>query len=209
MRQLRSFIQEALKRSDAQAVVSALENAAGRIGSKVSATVDESGKMLNIFVKLISGDPESTEEALTSAANQSGWSLLTRSEKRGLVWWFEPSSETKGSINRKLIPAELWHATPTQNVDSILAQGMLPRQRTAIGTTRKYSPRIYLAADPKGARATINDQADWSMLRIDVAKLPKSFKFYVDQEFGHRADGRPIAVYVLEAIPASAISVAE
>lgn len=204
--ELRSTINEAIKRADVDRVASVLANAASKAGARVTTDVDASGGMHNLFVRLVSGDADATEQALSDVASTMGWSLLTRSEKRGTVWWFEPAATTKGAIQASKLPAVLWHTTLAQNVDSILADGMMPRQRTVPGTTRRYEPRVYLAADPSGAKATASQPGDWAMLRIDRAKLPKGMKFYVDQEFGHRKDGTPIAVYTLDAIPASAIS---
>ncbi len=205
---LRSVIQEALKKSDVENVARTLENAAGKIGGRVQVSPDYSGKLFNIFVKHVTGDPEQVEAALLDAAQKVGWSLLSRSEKRGIVWWFEPSAETKGPVPRGKLPPRLWHVTPRENVDSILAKGFEPRQRTAPGTTRKYVGRIYLATDARGARATINREEDWALLQIDTSLLPKGMKFYVDQEFGHRGDGVPMAVYTQDPIPSSAISLA-
>lgn len=205
--ELKSLIREALKKTDVENVARALENAAGKIGGRVQVSPDYSGKLFNIFVKHMTGDVDQIEAALNDAAQRVGWSLLSRSDKRGVVWWFEPSAETKGPVSRKKLPQILWHVTPRQNVESIMKTGFEPRQRTAPGTTRKYVGRIYLATDEKGARATINREEDWALLRIDTSRLPKEMKFYVDQEFGHRADGTPMAVYTTDPIPPAAISV--
>ena len=204
---IRRVINEALKAADASAVARDLENAVSKAGSRVRADVDASKGMFNIFVKHVSGDEEATEEALTNAALANGWSLLSRSDRRGLVWWFEPSAETKGNVQRKRLPNVLYHTTRTENVESILMTGLRPGQRHVVGTSRKYSPRVYMATRPEDAKAAAKSGGDWSMIAIDVSKLPKSMKLYVDQEFGNRPDGVPIAVYAVDAIPASALRV--
>jgi hypothetical protein len=204
---LRALIREALKKTDVENVARSLENAAGKIGGRVQVSPDYSGKLFNIFAKYVTGDPEQVEAAMLDAAQKVGWSLLSRSEKRGLVWWFEPTAEVKGPVPRAKMPHLLWHVTPRANVEGILEKGFEPRQRTAPGTTRKYVGRIYLATDIKGAKATINRDEDWALLQIDTSRLPKSMKFYVDQEFGHRADGTPMAVYTQDPIPSVAVSV--
>lgn len=204
---LRRLVTEALKKSDAEQLAVALERAAGKAGARVTASVDTSGKMINVFVRLVMGEPDAVEQVLVDAASQSGWALLSRSERRGTVWWFEPSPETKGSLPGSKVPALLYHVTPAANVDSILSTGFEPRQRqTPGGTTRRYAPRVYLATSPGAATATINHAADWVTLKVDRSKLPKGQKFYVDQEFGYGKDGMPRAVFTLEPIPAAAVS---
>ena len=205
---LRRVLKEALKRSDADQVAASLENAAGKTNAKVSASVDLSGKMLNVFVRLVSGDADAIEQALTDAASKLGWSLLSRSERRGTTWWFEPDPQTKGPTSSARLPVMLYHITPSTNVDGILEKGFELRQRSVPGTTRRYSPRIYLASTPGGAKATSKSGEDWTVLKVDRTKLPKGQKFYVDQEFGHMKDGTPMAVYTLDPIPPSAVSVA-
>lgn len=206
---LRKVVSEALKKSDAERLANSLELAAGKMGARVRAEGDFSGKMLNVFARLVMGDADQVEQALVDAAAKEGWLLLSRSERRGTVWWFEPGPELKGPLSGSKVPMVLWHVTPRANVDSILKTGFELRTRaTPGGSTRRYSPRIYLATDPKGAQATINHEADWVLLKVDRSKLPKGQKFYVDQEFGMRKDGTPVAVYTLDPIPPSAVSVA-
>jgi len=204
---LRRILQEALKKSDAENVAASLERAAGRINGRVGATADFSGQMLNVFVRHVAGDADAIEAALIADADKNGWSLLSRSDRNGrLVWWFEPKAETKGPLSKKNLPAIMWHGTPRENLESILATGLRPSHRLVPGTTRRYSGRVYLATSRKGAEATSKSGDEWAMMTIDITKLPKSMKFYVDQEFGHSKDGTPVAVYVLEPIPAEAIS---
>lgn len=206
---LRKVVSEALKKSDAQQVANAIEMAAGKLGARVRAEGDFTGKMLNVFARLVMGDADDIEPALIDAADKYGWILLSRSERRGTVWWFEPSPQLKGAVPNAKIPMTLYHITPKPNVESILATGFEPRQRsTPGGTSRRYAPRVYLATDPKGATGTVNHEAEWVLLKVDRGKLPKGQKFYVDQEFGHRPDGTPTAVYTLDPIPASAVTVA-
>lgn len=205
--ELRRLIREALKKTDVELVARALENEAGKFGGRVAANPDFSGKLFNLFVKHVTGDVGQIEDVLTAKAAQLGWELLSRSDKRGTVWWFEPTSTTKGHVSGSKLPKVFWHVTPRKNVESIMQTGFEPRVRTAPGTTRKYSPRVYLATDERGARATINREEDWALLRIDFSKLPKGTKFYVDQEFGHRPDGTPMAVYTTTPIPPSAIEI--
>lgn len=196
---LRSLIAEAIKRSDVDNVVRSLENAASKVGVRVKADVDTSKSMFNVFVRFVSGDESLAEDTL-------GWALLSRSDRRGLVWWFEPSHETKGSLKRNKIPDTLFHITRAENVDSIMSSGLRPGSRSVPGTSRRYSPRVYLATRQEDARATAKAEQDWTMLAIDVTKLQK-MKFFIDQEFGFRSDGTPIAVYTNDGIPPSALSV--
>lgn len=204
---LRRVLAEALKKSDADRVAADIERAATGAGARVAMTVDTSSKLLNVFARLRSGDEAAAESAMMSAATKHGWTLLSKNTRRGdVVWWFEPEPHTKGPVSPTVLPASLWHTTMAENVPSILQQGLIPRQRQFTGTSRKYSPRIYLATDERGAKATINRPGDWAFLMIDTAKLPKDLKFYVDQEFGHRKDGMPMAIYTMDAIPPEAIS---
>ena len=202
---LRRTLHEALKKSDAENVASSLERAAGRVNSRVTASVDLSGQMFNVFVRHLSGDVEQVEALLIDEAEKNGWSLLSRSDRNGrLVWWFEPKPEIKGPLSKKVLPPELYHVTPRDNVEGIMANGLQPKQRTTPGTTRRYTGRVYLATSPAGATATSKSGEDWAMLKVDTSKL-KGMKFYVDQEFGHRKDGVPVAVYTLDQIPPEVI----
>lgn len=205
---LRRALQEALKKSDAEHLANSLELAAGKAGARVRAEADASSKMLNVFARLVMGEPDQVEQVLIDAAAQLGWSLLSRSERRGTVWWFEPAPETKGPVPASKLPAVLWHITPEANVAGILERGFEPRQRGVPGTSRRYAPRIYLGTDAAGIRGFAKGGDDWTLLRVDRSKLPKGQKFYVDQEFGHRKDGTPVAVYTLDPIPPEAVSVA-
>ena len=204
---LRQVVNEAVKKSDADRVANALEMAAGKIGARVRAEADTSSKMFNVFARLVMGDAEHVEQALNDEAAKHGWSLLSRSERRGTVWWFEPAPETKGPVTGAKLPALLWHITPEANVAGILENGFEPRQRGVPGTSRRYAPRIYLGTSAEGIRGFAKGGEDWVLLKIDRSKLPKGQKFYVDQEFGHRKDGTPIAVFTMDPIPASAVSV--
>ena len=201
------MLTEALKKSDADKVANELERVAVSVGARVSVTVDTSSKMLNIFVRFRTGDEAKAEIAMINAATKFGWTLLSKNLRRGdIVWWFEPEPNTKGPVHPSMLPPVLWHATMAENVPGILEQGLIPRQRQFSGTSRKYSPRVYLATDERGAKATINRLGDWAFLQIDTSKLPESMKFYVDQEFGHKRDGVPMAIYTMDAIPPSAIN---
>lgn len=203
---LRQLLTEALKKSDAEALARTLEGVAGKSGAQVRASVDASGGMFNVFVRLVTGDDVALEGSLVAAAGRLGWSLLSKSERKGVVWWFEPTAEIKGTVPRSKLPPVLYHVTQRRNVASILETGLVPRQREFSGTSRKYSPRVYLATSRAGAEATINREGDWALLQVDVGRLPKGFKFYVDQEFGHHKTGVPLAVYTTAAVPPGAIS---
>lgn len=207
---LRKIISEALKTSDANYFANAIVMAAGKLGAKVSAEASFTGKILNVFARLVMGNPDDIEPTLIDVANTYGWVLLSRSDRRGTVWWFEPSPQLKGHVKDDKIPQILWHNTPANNVDNILSMGLEPRSRSVLGgTSRRYSPRVYLATDRKGAIGTVNNDTRWVMLKIDRSKLPKGQKFYVDQEFGHRLDGTPTAIYTMDPIPPTAISQSE
>lgn len=205
---LRSIISEALKKSDAEAAAQALQSAAAKMNFMVRAEVDNSSKLLNVFVRLVSGDENDVEATLVREAEKIGWSLLSRSDRRGIVWWFEPGPETKGALGKSKLPEFLWHVTPKENVDSILSNGFEPRQRSVPGTSRRYAPRVYFGTDPTKLKGFAKSADDWVLLRIDRTKLPKGQRFFVDQEFGFRKDGMPAAVFTLDPVPASAVSIA-
>lgn len=188
-------------------VAGALERAAGKVGARVSATVDTSGRMFNVFAKLLTGDETLVASALVASAAQHGWVLLSKNDRRGITWWFEPNSKIKGAVSPSKLPRVLYHVTTVDRIDNVLTSGLTPRSREFVGTTRTYAPRVYLATDVGAAKATFNRPGDWALLTIDRGKLTKGTKFYVDQEFGHRSDGTPLAVYTLQPIPALAISV--
>lgn len=203
---LRGALVEALKKRDADRVAATLRSAAEGAGTSVTTSVDDSGSMLNVFVRVVSGDPDAVEATLGPIAAQEGWTLLSRSDKRGTVLWYEPSAAIKGPVLRAKLPAVLYHVTPAANVEAVLRTGLHPRERQHAGSTRRYSPRVYLASDIGGAQATVNRPGDWRVLRVDVGQVPKDVEFYVDQEFGFRRDGTPVAVYVTGVIPSQAIS---
>ena len=206
---VRGLLSEAVRLRDVEDASRAIQTGAARANARANVTVDRSGGMFNIFAKVVSGDESAAEEAMLAAADSVGWVLLSKSDKgRGTVWWFEPKPETKGPLSPKALPPVMWHTTPETNVAEILERGLVPRTRSSVNaeTSRKYSPRVYLATSEAGASATAKSKGGWAMLRIDVASLLKSVRFYVDQEFGHRKDGTPVAVYTLDPIPASSIS---
>jgi hypothetical protein len=205
MKNLRRVITEALKKNDVEKLASSLEIAGNKLGN-VSVNIDDNSKVFNVFVKHHFGDENEIERALVDVANKSGWSLLSKSDRRGLTWWFEPDADVKGSIRRQRIPSVLYHGTASKNIDDILEQGLVPKLSQRDNTTRKYSPRIYLSASPKGANTT-SVEGGWTVLKINTEKLPKDIKFYVDQEFGFSKDGKPKAVYTTQPIPTDAIEI--
>lgn len=209
---VRTLIREALKKGDAERVAAALQNAVGKQNLGVSASADTMHQMQNIFVRRIHGDEKLIQDTLVATAEKLGWTLLSKSDRgRGVVWWFEPKAETKGPVPTSKLPPVMWHTTIAKNVPSILETGLTPRTRAEgyAETLRQYAPRVYLGTSEAGAKATVNRPGDWRMLKIDASKLPKNLKFYVDQEFGYRKDGMPIAVYTMDAIPPSAIEIVE
>ena len=199
---VKALIVESLKERDAIMIARALTHAAIDANGRVSSSVDHSAGMLNVFVKLLSGDPDSVETTLINAAERGGWSLLSRSDRDGTTWWFEPNHDTKGHVS--VLPKYLWHVTAVKNLPSIMTNGLIPRVRQ--GGTRRYAPRIYLASSVNIARTSFKD-GEFSILKIDTTKLPDDQRFYVDQEFGFDRTGTPRAVYTLRSIPVEAISI--
>lgn len=202
---LRRLIQEAIKQSDVNAFVKALENVAFRNNASVKGSIDTSGSMFNVFIKHVSGDEDSLEQEMTRVADEFGWVLLSKSTKRGTVWWFEPKPETKGSIPKNKVPSTLYHVTSSEFVESIMKNGLIPRSRSVKDTSRKYEPRVYLATNPKDAMAAVRTADDSVLLAIDVSNLKS--RFFLDQEFGFRKDKTPVAVYTLDPIPANLITI--
>lgn len=70
---LRRLIQEAIKQSDVNAFVKALENVAFRNNASVKGSIDTSGSMFNVFIKHVSGDEDSLEQEMTRVADEFGW----------------------------------------------------------------------------------------------------------------------------------------
>lgn len=203
--ELRQVIREVIKRSDAEHVASFRNAANGR----VNATVDDVGSSLNIFVKPLDvAQAEELETVLVDKAQSLGWSLLSRSDRRGVTWWFEPDPETKGQISIDRLPSKLYHVTPTENVPDILQRGLEPRRRSVAGTTRRYSPRVYFATSSSTAKSMSKKDitTDLTLLQVDIKKA--NVPFYVDQEFSGKRGGMPGAVYAIEHIPADAITLA-
>lgn len=206
LHEIRALVTEVLKKRDAVELSNALVNAAQSVGSGVSVTVDDHSGMFNVFAKSLGSDPDAAETAMRGVASDLGWTLLSRSNKRGdTVWWFEPEPQAKGPVPESRLPRELWHVTSQESLPSVLENGLEPRSRTASGTMRTYSPRVYLACD-RGTVA-VNAPVSAVLVKVDRDKLPKSVKFYVDQEYGYRKDGSPRAVFTVSAIPPEAISV--
>ncbi len=98
----------------------------------------------------------------------------------------------------------LYHVTPTKHVDKILKNGLCPR---ANNKTFKYPPRVYFLlgnvsynylldliaalaygsvtqSDNEYALIDDNDNIEtkWTILAINVSKLPKDIKFYDDMD---------------------------
>lgn len=114
----------------------------------------------------------------------------------------------KGCGDVKEVAHDVVAHHPEANVAGILEKGFEPRQRGVPGTSRRYAPRIYLGTSEQGIRGFAKGGDDWVLMKVDRSKLPKGQKSYVDQEFGNRSDGSPVAVFTMDPIPASAVSMA-
>jgi len=89
----------------------------------------------------------------------------------------------------------LYHATPRENVESILESGLIPDFKSA-GVTggRKLDGVIELDSELKGLRKWLKKHGyikrDWAMLRIDAQCLDRSklerSKFYIKYSGGEK-----------------------
>ena len=91
--------------------------------------------------------------------------------------------------------SKLYHITPTKNVDSILKKGLFPRDRQGLSGIY-YEPRLYFITgyDEEKIReyaattlAPETTEKDYSLIVIDMKKIPEYVEFYYDPLVGKQS----------------------
>lgn len=105
---------------------------------------------------------------------------------------FEPKFSTDISEDIKCNYQYLYHATPSIYVDKIMKIGLTPKTKNSLGN---YPDRIYMtigndlsqedlmlfgALQNLRANNNIYDNNEYSIIQIDVKKLPNNIKMYID-----------------------------
>ena len=102
----------------------------------------------------------------------------------------------------------LYHVTTDAKVDKILKSGLNPKSSNVMF---RYPDRIYLGLDPKmlehhllpnlrKTKGKVNFDATYSILKVDISKIPSKNKFKVDPNY-------PDGLFTSDNIPSSAIGV--
>jgi len=131
--------------------------------------------------------------------------------KGKIILIFEPHFSTNISNEIRNKYKILYHATPTIYVDKILKSGLIPRNKNTLFfyPSRVYCMRGNNLSDEqisilkniqaqRGA-TTHHDNNEYTILSIDVSKLPTTIKFYADPMAPH-------AIFTHDNIPPQAIS---
>ena len=105
----------------------------------------------------------------------------------------------------------LFHWTPSSNMESIEKEGIVPKHNSKIFS---YPERVYLFTDKNNSQElklsvflfaklnkqeSIKEEIEYSLLFIDVDKLPKDMHFFYDPNMEK-------AVYTEQVIPPEAIT---
>lgn len=102
------------------------------------------------------------------------------------------------------LPATLYHATPVENVSSILSRGLEPREATR-PEKHQYPARIHLATSREAAefiskKLADHDGKEFAMLEVDAAAVEP---VYIDPEF------KKGGVFTNQPVPSKAIRLAQ
>ena len=124
---------------------------------------------------------------------------------------FEPMcyKQKDETDNIKSMYNVLFHWTPSSNVDSIMKNGLIPCNKNIIFN---YPPRTYLIKGDSSqqkllwlgsmlcdAKIGSNDNANYSLLKIDLSKIDDNVRFYLDSN-------TEIGIYTEDFIEPQAIS---
>lgn len=167
----------------------------------------------NIFI--VKGLTQDTINTLLKYTNNLGWFPSWINSPFYIGKYSEEQDINSTSIIRfeakydekiDKIPNILYHITPAQNTEKILAKGLSPRSRRKA----TYHPeRVYILKD----RSQAEDLTDkfyqktgetiWDLLKIDTTKIPGDYlKLYKDPNYVY-------GFYTLNNIPPQAIQVEE
>jgi len=132
-----------------------------------------------------------------------GWHSSFQS-KRGRYWQFDFEPTLTLRVPRQAV---FWHVTPSENVDAILKDGLLPRE-----SRHGFSypqPRVHLIKDEKHARAVVDSlrtrdkgKIQYALLQVDLRRA-KGIGLHVDPHL------RDVAVYTPNAIPPACIKLVQ
>lgn len=131
-------------------------------------------------------------------------------------WWYTASDEASHKERYTVadLPKTVYHSTNRTLLRNVLEQGLIPRTRLEIAggqTSRKYSPRIYIAVTKNIAvnyADRMEDEIDGyesATFAIDTNKLNQHSQVFADEEYP-KEDGKfPSSVYVKFSIPSDAL----
>lgn len=171
----------------------------------------------NIAVYVITAQIGKNDEVIEKEMNNMGYYLALKGEPIdvfGMIFkilQFEPYSQKLSDISSELKNNYdvLYHWTPQKNIDSILANGLLPRNNN---DKFKYPPRIYLikgdvtqydleilGSDLYRVDASVDNDGIYCLIEVDLHRLPDNIQFFYDSN-------SDIGVYTEQAIPKDCIS---
>ena len=168
------------------------------------------------FIDIIVADINKNRSLISNAMDEWGYVLIREvrqiAEECVMVHMFyvkkNPEPITEEIMNNYEF---LYHMTPETNTERIIKIGLIPKPRngTAKDSGITYPPRIYMSTDIDFLKEYIrtliidHDTEDFSIIKIETAKLQKNIKFYLDPLFG-----RP-CIYTENSIFPNAVSLEE
>lgn len=193
----------------------------------VSVGVKDLGQALHVFVFLGDTAPcraycadclPRVTKLVRDVCSKHGWYTSTSShvpgqKKSGTYFYLLPLRTAQVDLSGV---EYIYHVTPTTNVKGILKTGLVPSKEGRRGRDQREG-FTYFAKTEKGSRialemlclseplkSPLSKKANWTTLRIKVAKIPASATFHLDPEAPKPAGE---FFYTKFKIPASAISV--
>lgn len=161
-----------------------------------------------VDIAIIIPNTDTYIERLTDDMHSMGYfcSLSENITSNGLtykVMRFEPLYQT--NIREKELGDSLYHLTPSSNVDSIKRNGLIPMSNNKYFN---YPNRVYFLKNnigigeirrlAKGFRNSTQSQEDYSLIVVDVNKIPNNVSFHDDPNLEN-------SVYTYDKISASSI----
>lgn len=161
-----------------------------------------------VDIAIILPNTDTYIKRLTDDMHSMGYfcSLMEDIKSKGLtykVMRFEPLYQT--NIREKELGDSLYHLTPSLNVDSIKCNGLTPMSNNKYFN---YPNRVYFLKNnigvseirrlTKGFRNSTQSQEDYSLLVVDVNRIPNNVSFHNDPNLEN-------AVYTYDKVPASSI----
>ena len=168
------------------------------------------------FIDIIVADINKNREVISNLMNNYGYMVIREirqvKDNCVMVHMFYVKKDASPVTKEILSKFEyVYHMTPVGNVGRILEVGLMPKPRN--GSARDngiiYPPRIYMSTDLeilkkyKTTLALDHETEEFSIIRIETAKLYNGMQFYLDPLFG-----RPY-IYTENSIFPNALSLVE